>query len=137
MKKIILLLCTFVLLSCGKGEINNENKITYDAAKGYLTNLESVKYGIVGVWKKNVIDNCFAQWTFNNNGTAVSYVSSDCSGDNAGDTKSYTYSVFEQNKKFYLKLNIINEPEYIDEILILTKTDFSFFSHTLIYKRQQ
>ncbi|MDR1198818.1 MAG: hypothetical protein LBK94_07390 [Prevotellaceae bacterium] len=46
MKKLLLLLCTAALIACSKDDDN----IQYDNTKGYLTNLESVKFGIVGTW---------------------------------------------------------------------------------------
>ena len=48
MKRLILLfIMSTIIASCDK---DSDNTVRYDEEKGYLTNIESVKFGIVGRW---------------------------------------------------------------------------------------
>ena len=130
MKKLLLTLCTLALLACSKGD--DDNKIVYDETKGYLTNLESVKHGIVGTWKiefnNTECNNSYLQWVFNKNGKCNYKINTDCVNINQNKTIIGEYVVLEENGKFYVKLDenfleVFQDPSALrQEITILTKT---------------
>ena len=125
MKKLLLTLCTLALLACSKGD-DNDNKVVYDETKGYLTNLESVKHGIVGTWKHslNVCEDSYDQWTFNKNSTYNYMLKVDCVG--ASESITGKYIIFEKDGKFYVDLdeNFRNSGRLtLLEITTLTKTN--------------
>ena len=128
MKKLLLLLTSVMLLatSCSSDDEN----VTYDEVKGYLTDVASVKHGLIGTWE----DPDGAAWGYTYeitfNGRTVNAIEKEEGYED--DEWSASYSVSSKNDKFYLKLTIGNISAE-SEILILNETTLSYYNEEYDY----
>ncbi|MDR1197659.1 MAG: hypothetical protein LBK94_01420 [Prevotellaceae bacterium] len=124
MKKILLLLCTVAIMACSKDDDN----IQYDNTIGYLTNLESVKFGIVGrwIWENDGVEYPASFYEFFKNGDVTA------SGLLGG---SIRYEIYEKDGGYWITLHSIFEDKGVlpsnDRIEILNKTYLRFQSENL------
>ncbi|MDR2065476.1 MAG: hypothetical protein LBP85_07210 [Prevotellaceae bacterium] len=137
MKKILLLLSITLFAACGKDDVE---AVQYSEEKGYLTTLESVKYGIVGTWRVYYNnENCqgYSQLVFDKNKYINSY---DMTCMPSSSPVSGIYEIYEENGKFYININ----DTYVDDV-ILSKMEISLLNKTnlkipqfsdIIYTRQ-
>jgi hypothetical protein len=113
-------------MACSKDDDN----IQYDNEKGYLTNLESVKYGIVGTWKfaLSFCNDCYLAHEFNINNEHIEhhhFLPSD-SDVYFDDYRYYSYKVEEEDGNFFCISEAQPNSDYWSrkqKILILNKTD--------------
>ncbi|MDR1348355.1 MAG: hypothetical protein LBJ63_08040 [Prevotellaceae bacterium] len=141
MKKILLLLCTVALIACSKDDEN----IQYDNEKGYLTNLESVKFGIVGTWKfaLSFCNDCYLAHEFNINNEHIKhqhFLPSD-SDVYFDEYRYYSYKIEEEDGSFFVISTPLNSDYWGErqKILILNKTYIhldDLVGHKVIYTRQ-
>ena len=119
MKKLLLILTSVMLLmtSCsGDGDNNLPEWVTYDKTKGYLTNLESAKYGLIGTWKISFEDGTTITYKFDGTNFFETF---DYGDDYPQGTLVSTYSVIFENSKYYILITSLGIPQ---EILKLNKT---------------
>ena len=124
MKKLLLLLLTSAVLLISSCSSNDDNE-----EKGYLTDLESAKHGIIGSWMDPENEDETYLITFDE---TTMTISGDESGEDFVQTYefSYPYSVIMQNGRFYTAVerkkrddegNVIGTEIVKDGILVLTE----------------
>ena len=137
MKKLLLILTSAMLLISSCSSDDNNNGITYDEIKGYLTNIESVKYGLIGTWEdpEQFQYNDMYEVTFDE--TTMYTILTDDEGETF-DEWTGPYSVILENGKFYVEIEFEDEDEHGNptglrvarsEIRILNKTTLNWLDH--------
>lgn len=126
MKKLALLFLVLPLLFVACSDDDKDEQVEYNETVGYLTNLTSVKAGIVGLWKLENASS-YAKYGGNNirySGSSISNLSNEAK-----------FEVFKNNGNFILRAYAIGDlagtGSYVDEII----TKLSKDSLTLYYSR--
>ena len=130
MKKLLLILTSVMLLaSCGSDD-NNEptNNIIFDDVKGYLTNLESVKYGLIGEWEMRS-----GSWIVEMKLDKVNIFASVDKGDGTPiETYTLPYFASMEGGKFYITMVRDGGVNSKTEITKLNKTTLIYNMETYI-----
>ena len=129
MKKLLLILTSAMLLAASCSSDDNDN-VTFDDVKGYLTNVESVRHGLIGTWVDSShyhADDDYATFEMTFDGRNWAGVAFYNGVEEDDDRESGTYSVTSRGDKFYITISgNNNETGEIKnrelEILILNKT---------------
>ena len=114
MKKLLLLLTSVMLLATSCSSDDNDN-VTYDEVKGYLTDVASVKHGLIGTW---IDSTYYASYNYiyeleldGRNFTETEFYITD---DTESVIRDVAYYVTLRDGKFYINGLL--------EIAVLTKT---------------